>query len=483
MPQILERKPFYSNENSDLTYQEILATLHGEAIATTTHSKKPIQSIENPEKSLRGAISSTEYIADQLPECDKRNFQITSIAMIYLRSFAVEILAKHCKIYFFCKENKENISIGKGISMWSDTRRDASVMANYWVDYFNDKIIQDEAMREAMNPLRSESKNKPESLYVMISCVSMILAGAKEQDPLSPVLAISKIYHEYLYYINSVVDNKHGVEANSENYQTKVRDYMLASNLVLGKLKQYIDELQITQFLNPSQHRLIVDLFDELNGDMMGVFKKDYGSGVEQYFDKNLQPQEQEIALVYWTDHAVNMTGKWTEFFAIIGAVAANEGYENTNCNSETIKAFGKIWGYGQLINGFKDFVVIDSVADDIREKRCTPQILHLLFQSSTNPDNSDYDWIKSTVESTSNANTDLTPEHKTRFVQLFQKYETVEFIRQKCEKAIDSFWQVYDNDALLQNSLKERGMDFKMRAMINGGLVSFFEQSRYLPK
>ena len=53
----------------------------------------------------------------------------------------------------------------------------------------------------------------------------------------------------------------------------------------------------------------------------------------------------------------------------------------------------------------------------------------------------------------------------------------------QKCEVAINDFWQIFDSDKLLQSSPKSRNMDHKMRAMINGGFVSFFEQSRYLPK
>ena len=482
MPPILERNPFYTTKNVDSDYEQILTEINKEALSKTTHTKNQLEIDPNPDRSLRGILVNAESISRQLPECDRRNFEITTIALIYLRAFSVEILAKHCKIYFFLKENIKP-SLGKSISMWSETRRNASTMASYWVKHFFKNITQDDQMREAMNPLRSESEAKPESIYVMISCVAMILAGANEKDPLSPVLAIAKIYHEYLYYINSIVDNKHGIEANAENYQAKVRDYTLASNLVLGKLKQYIEELHITQFLNANQYRIIMDLFDDLNSEMMTVFKKDYGSTVDEYFDKPLTTEEQEKALDYWSNHAINMTGKWTEFFAIIGAVAANENHQMTNCNPETIKAFGKIWGYGQLINGFKDFVVPDSIADDIREKRCTPQILHLLFQASNSSDTGDFEWIKSTINISSNTRTDLSPQQKNQFVELFKKYNTVEYIKQKCEVAIADFWQIYEADTLLQDSLKSRNMDLKMRAMINGGLVSFFEQSRYLPK
>ncbi len=482
MPEILTRKTFYGSENSEVEYRQTLIKIQNEALTKTTHYKGELSIDQNPKQSLRGAIGSTETIARQLPECDRRNFEVATIAALFAKAFSIEILSKHCKVNFFVKSNKL-CSLGKSISMWSDTRRDAFIMASYWVKHFFEKIILNEQMKEAMDPLRSESENKPESIYAMISCVAMIMAGANEKDPLSPILAIAKIYHEYLYYINSIVDNKHGVEANAENYQTKVRDYTLASNLILGKLKQYIEELKITEFLNDDQYRIIMDLFDELNSEMMSVFKKDYGSQIDQYFDNSLNTIEQQQVLDYWTDHAVNMTGKWTGFFAIIGAISANEKYENTNCNSETINAFGKIWGYGQLINGFKDFVVMDSVADDIREKRCTPQILHLLFQSSNSSDKTDFEWIKSTIKVASKANSDITAEQKAHFVKLFQKYGTVEYIKQKCKAAIDNFWQIYYTDTTIQESLKRRNMDLKMRAMINGGLVSFFESSRYLPK
>jgi hypothetical protein len=482
MPAILELFPFYKESTCDDAYNQITEEIQIKALEKTTHNPADPEKPTGLDKSLKSFISSTESLSSKLLECDQRNFQIEVIAILYARAFGVEFLSKHCKIYFYCKQNKP-CSIGKSISMWSDTRRDSSIMASYWVEHFFSKIISNDSIKEAMNPLRSESAAKQESLYVMISCVSMILAGAKEKDPLSPVLAISKIYHEYLYYINSIVDNKHGIESDSINYETKVRDYTLASNLVLGKLKQYIKELQKTEFLNEDQFESIDLLFDQLNGEMMEVFKKDYETPISHYFNTELTQNEQEKILDYWVDHAVNMTGKWTEFFSIIGAISANQNFELTNCSLETIKAFGKIWGSGQLINGFKDFVVIDSIADDVREKRCTPQMLHLLFQASANSNNEDCDWIRLTIDKSSNLNSDLTQEEKYKFVELFKKYGTIEWIRAKCEKAITEFWQVYNNDTKLQDSLKSRDMNIKMKSMINGGLVSFFEQSRYLPR
>jgi hypothetical protein len=482
MPAILERSPFYTEENLNTDYPSLLSEIHTQALDRTYCPKDVVETPVSARRSFKGFVESTAEKATHLPEKIRVEFQKQVIAILYFIAFKIKFEQKHCKIGFYNKENKK-LSPGKSSELWSDTLRTSSSMASYWVNLFFDKIIQNDAMREAMDPLRSEIANKPESLYVMISCVGMIMAGANEQDPLSPVLAISKIYHEYLYYINSIVDNKHGVDANSSNYETKVRDYTLASNLVLGKLKQYISELMSREFLNQNQFEVIDNLFDELNGEMMGVFKADYGSSINEYFDKDLEAGEQERVLNHWIDHAVNMTGKWTEFFSIIGAVSANENFESQNVSMDTIKAFGKIWGYGQLINGFKDFVVIDSVADDIREKRCTPQILHLFFQAGNSSDKSDYNWIKSTTEQTSNANRDLTSEEKSHFVELFKKYGTIEWIRKKCEYAIADFWQVYESDTVLQDSLKSRSMDLKMRAMINGGLVSFFEQSRYLPK
>jgi hypothetical protein len=429
-----------------------------------------------------------DFIPFFLPNELRRAFRVKSIANLYQDFFDISISEQNQKVRFFTKLNKP-LSEVKKVELWSDTRRDASNLGNYWVERFFDSICIDDLdteiytktgrrYHESMNPLREKMQNT-DSLYIMISCVAMILVGGKEEDPLSPTLAIAKIYHEYLYYLNSIVDNKHGVDSNNNNYISKVKDYTLASNLVFSHLKKYLKELNQVTLLNRDQYNYIDDLLDELNPKMMMIFFKDINSDITEYFDKQYSADEKQSILEDWCNHAVEMTASWTEFFALMGAISANTKYKDV-CSQETVTAFGKLWGYGQLINGFKDFLVPSAAADDIREKRCTPQTLHLLFNAI---DTKDIAWIKKTVLSSSLEKRDLTGVEKSQFVDLFTKYNTFGFIHAKVDFAINQFWNTYDNDQLLQKFLQENNIDLKMRNMIEGGVQSFFKESRYLGK
>lgn len=161
-----------------------------------------------------------------------------------------------------------------------------------------------------------------------------------------------------------------------------------------------------------------------------------------------------------------------------MGAVSANTEFAKT-CEERTVASFGAIWGYGQLINGFKDFTIETATADDIREKRCTPQILHALFYAEP----SDKKFIQEAILQSSQTQTDLTWEQKQRFVTIFNQLGTFDYLNTKIEKAIGDFWQIYDSDKILKNSLIDRKMTLRMKSLISGGFESWFRGSRYLGK
>ena len=77
------------------------------------------------------------------------------------------------------------------------------------------------------------------------------------------------------------------------------------------------------------------------------------------------------------------------------------------------------------------------------------PQILHLLFQASNSNDIRDFEWIKETINIASKTSTNLSPEQKNQFIELFKKYNTVEHIKQKCVAAVIDFWTVYYTKAI----------------------------------
>jgi hypothetical protein len=439
---------------------------------------------------LKRMLETThDFVPLFLPKDFRRDFKVNITIGAYNKFFDMAIEEANQRVRFFSKSNKQ-LSGVKQVNLWSDTRRDSSNLANYWVERFFEKISFSELDHEiesktgrkfkhSMSPLR-ESRQNTDSLYVMISCVTMIMVGAQEEDPLSPILAIAKIYHEYLYYLNSIVDNKHGIDASNENYSSKIKDYTLASNLVFGHLKKYLKELGQVSLLNHGQFSLLDDKLDDLNQNMMVIFFQDANADITRYFDTTFTPVEQDKIVEQWCEHAVEMTGCWTEFFALMGAISANPKYQKV-CGEKTIKTFGRLWGHGQLINGFKDFVVEGSVADDVREKRCTPQLLHLLFKSAKSSE--DNLWIKRTILSSSGEKRDLTTQEKKHFCELFTKYGTFGFIHSKVDRAIETFWGVYNTDTDLQGFLQQNNMHLKMKDMIQGGFTGFFKDSRYLPK
>jgi hypothetical protein len=443
-----------------------------------------------PELRLKRLLeTSHDFVPLFLPKEFRRAFKVNITINAFKEFFDISIDEQNQRLRFFGKSNKEFSGV-KQVELWSDARRDSSNLANYWVERFFDKISFEKLDKEiesktgrkfkhSMNPLR-ESRQNLDSLHVMIACVAMILVGGKEEDPLSPILAIAKIYHEYLYYLNSIVDNKHGVHPKNQNYSSKIKDYALVSNLVFGHLKKYLKELDQVSLLNHEQFQELDDMLDDLNQKMMVIFFQDVNSDITRYFEQDYLPEEQDIIIQEWSDHAVEMTACWTEFFALMGSISANENYKLI-CGEKTIRSFGRLWGYGQLINGFKDFVVQSATADDVREKRCTPQLLHLLFKSTKNQEDSI--WIKKTILSASSLVRDLTAEEKNKFVELFNKYNTFNFIYSKVDVAIDKFWGVYSTDTSLQGFLQQNNLHLKTRDMINGGIQGFFKDSRYLPK
>jgi hypothetical protein len=444
----------------------------------------------SPEMRLKRLLeTSHDFIPLFLPKEFRRDFKVNITINSYKKFFDISVDEQNQRLRFFSKSNKE-LSEVKQVNLWSDTRRDSSNLANYWVERFFDKIsfseLDDEIQtktgrkfKHSMSPLR-ESRQNTDSLYVMISCVAMIMVGGQEEDPLSPILAISKIYHEYLYYLNSIVDNKHGVDPSSIDYSSKIKDYTLTSNLVFGHLKKYLKELDQVSLLNHQQFELLDYKLDDLNQKMMVIFFQDVNADITRYFENTYPPIKQDEIIEQWSDHAVEMTGCWTEFFALMGAIAANPEYKKV-CGEKTIKSFGRLWGYGQLINGFKDFIVDGAIADDVREKRCTPQLIHLLLRSSKNIQ--DNEWIKTTIISASSEKRDLTLDEKSKFVELFTKYDTFNFIHSKVDRAIEKFWGVYNSDTDLQGFLQQNNLHLKMKDMIQGGLTGFFKDSRYLPK
>ena len=80
MSQILERKPFYIEQERGADYLTVLVGIYETALSATTHFKETLFIGLNYIRSLDGLIKSTECIADQLPECDRRNFSIATIA-------------------------------------------------------------------------------------------------------------------------------------------------------------------------------------------------------------------------------------------------------------------------------------------------------------------------------------------------------------------------------------------------------------------
>lgn len=389
------------------------------------------------------------------------------------------------KIGFFSKQEKV-LSELKSKELWSQTRRECSALAEYWVNQFFQDIWDKSAkyktykktgfkLNKAFSPLR-ESRANQESLYTTICAASIIMAGANEQQISPQILAIPKIYHEYLYYLNSIFDNKHGVNKLKANYSEKVKDYSLAANLVLTNIFIYLRELNESGVLNQKQYTQICSLIEKTNSEILLIWFNDINSDITKYFDLDLSQIEKQQELEVWINHAVEMTGVWTKLFAQIGAISTNQNY-NKKVHRKTIEIYGFTWGFGQLINGFKDFTQENAVADDIREKRCTPQILHALFYS--NP--KDKKFIQNCILKSTKTNTDMTWKQKQRFVEIFHKIGTFEFIEKITSSKLEAFWKVYDNDKILNQSLVNRNINHKMKALIEGGFLSFFNDSRFL--
>jgi len=428
---------------------------------------------------------SKEFTTLLLPNHVRESFRLVQTMELFRLAFDIELKLKNIKINIFSLQNLP-LALEKQKRIWSDFRRDTSTLANYWSEKFYDSIIKEANQyntftktsldfRKTFEPLRSERKSQ-DSLYVTITAVAMILAGGKEEQPLSPILAIAKIYHEYLYYLNSIFDNKHGINPASNNYEEKVKDYSLASNLVISAIYSYLRGIKDAGFLNEAQYSQIAQLLEQTNIEITMIWFNDINGDVSQYFYQEYLPEQKTEILQMWINHAVQMTAVWTRFFSLMGAIAANQNYQG-EVTKMVIEKYGELWGYGQIINGFKDFAVHDATADDVREKRCTPQLLHALFHS--NP--TEKQFIIDAINSASHQKRDLTPEEKQKFMAIFKRIGTFTILQGYIDRAILSFWSVYNSDNLLSHSLTQKNMNFTMQNLINGGLESWFKESRYL--